>query len=122
MRKHSRFSLGGTAGGVSLNPENVEIVFYCSSFSRIALASASDATSKTGRGRVSQAWWAKGECAGHSLGRLDLRQRTVVSSACSVVENLPENSGQFDTMQPLDCRHRTNRLHTKVGSTVKYLL
>lgn len=74
---------------------------------------ALDATSKTGRGRVSQAWWAKGECAGHSLGRLDLRQRTVVSFACSVVENLPKNSGQFDTIytiQPLDCRRLTYSL------------
>ena len=48
VRKHSRFSLGGTAGGVSLNPENVEIVFYCSSFSRIGLASAKDATRRAG--------------------------------------------------------------------------
>ena len=114
---------------MSLNPENVKIVFCLVNVNVhvipvfIAFDSDLNSTSKTGRGRVSQAWWAKGECAGHSLGRLDLRQRTVVSlPSYSVVENLPKKSGQFDTIQPPDCRRLTYRLHTKVESTVKYLL
>ena len=69
----------------------------------VSISSDSDLKSRSktgGRGRVSQAWWAKGECAGHSLGRLDLSQRTVVSlPSYSVVENLPNNSGHFDTIQ-----------------------
>ena len=114
---------------MSLNPENVKIVFFLVNVNVrvisvfIALDSDLKSTSKTGRGRVSQAWWAQGECAGHSLGRLDLRQRTVVSLPFySVVENLQKNSGQFDTIQPPERRRLTYRHHAKVESTVKYLL